>query len=297
MQTLGEIVVLGLSSGAIYALLAIGLVLVYQTTRVLNFAQAEAGTLAMYLSWWLHETTGAPGWLTALFGITVLIVVGLVFERVVVRPMLDGPRLSLTVATLGLMSILGFLPVAFWRFSPRFPPDLIDGTVEAAGIVISAVQLLALAGAALLAIALWVLLRKTTLGLGMLAAAEDPSTLRLMGVRLSRISAFTWTSAFALGALAGILTISAIPQFQPFTMTTWFVRGLAAALLGGLTSLPGAVVGGIAVGLLEAAIREVDALPFVSGTPAGLAEFSLMLLVLAVLVFRPRGLLGKEAAA
>ncbi|MBW3663471.1 MAG: branched-chain amino acid ABC transporter permease [Actinobacteria bacterium] len=297
MRTLGEIVVLGLSSGAIYALLAIGLVLVYQTTRVLNFAQAEAGTFAMYLSWWLHDTTGLPGWATAVFGIAALIVVGLVFERFVVRPMLDGPRLSLTVATLGLMSIMGFLPIVFWRVSPRFPPDLVDGSITVAGVVISAVQVLALAAAAMLAIALWLLLRRTTLGLGMLAAAEDPSTLRLMGVRLSRISAFTWTSAFALGALAGILTISAIPQFQPFTMTTWFVRGLAAALLGGLTSLPGAVIGGVSVGLIEAAIRQADTLPFVDRTPPGLAEFVLMLLVLAVLVLRPRGMMGKEAAA
>jgi branched-chain amino acid transport system permease protein len=296
VRTLGEIIVLGLSSGAIYALLAIGLVLVYQTTRVLNFAQAEAGTLAMYLSWWLNETTGLPGWATAVFGIAVLIVVGLIFERTVVRPMMDGPRLSLTVATLGLMSILGFLPIVFWRFSPRFPPDLIRGSFTVAGIVISAVQVVALAGAALLAVALWVLLRRTTLGLGMLAAAEDPSTLRLMGVRLSRISAFTWTSAFALGALAGILTISAIPQFQPFTMTTWFVRGLAAALLGGLTSLPGAVVGGVTVGLIEAAVRKVDTLPFIDSAPPGLAEFTLMLLVLAVLVLRPGGLAGKEVS-
>ncbi|HEX9712020.1 MAG TPA: branched-chain amino acid ABC transporter permease [Actinomycetota bacterium] len=286
MQTL----VVGISVGAIYGLLALGIVLVYKTTRVLNFAQGELGTFAVYIAWALITKSDWPwaaGALAAIFAVTAI---GLAFERFVIRPNVDAPRLTLVIATVGLGLALYGLEVGIWGLSPQLLAPPVTGCgLDLANVCVPPVRLFAMGTTLALGLGLLLLLKRTTFGLGVLAAAHDPTTVRLMGVRLSHISMFAWGSAAALAALSGLILLPAIGTFTPFALTLFFLRGLAAALLGGLTSLTGAFIGGIAIGVLEAGLQ--NAFP----TASGIVEAGLFGVVLAVLLLRPRGILGSTA--
>lgn len=283
-------IAIGVATGAIYGLVAVGLVLVYKASRVLNFAQAEFGTLALYLVW---QMTNQWGWSWALAGplaIAAMAVLGGAFERVVVRPMGDASRISVSVATTGLLFLLFAIELKVWGTSPRLLGPPLRGTgLTVGGFVLTPMHLLAIGLLGVLAAALGVVVARTRLGLGLLAVAEDAQTARLMGVPYNRISSLTWAAAGALGATAGLLIGPLLGAFGPLSLSTGFiVRGITAALLGGLTSLPGAFVGGIAIGVLDAALKaEVPV--------RGIETFGMLGVVLLVLLFRPRGLFGRAA--
>jgi len=152
-------------------------------------------------------------------------------------------------------------------------------------------SILSLVAVVAIAFGLAAFLRRTDFGLGVLAASQDPTMVRLVGVRLSRVSAFTWALAGGLGAVAALLIEPTIGVFAPGFMTQFFIRGLAAALLGGLTSLPGAFVGGLGVGLVEAFVGRA----FVQSGVPGVRTMTVFALLVIVLLVRPAGLLGKTA--
>lgn len=283
-------IVLGVATGAIYGLVAVGIVLVYKASRVLNFAQAEFGTFALYLTWFLADRREVMPWgAAALVAVAAMTMLGVVFERFIVRPMGDAPKLSLSVATIGVLFLLFGIEILVWSTSPQLVSQPIGGTgIEVFGFFLSPMHLLALAILAVLGVGLGLTVSRTRFGLGLLAVAEDPETARLMGVPYHRVSAFTWGAAGALGAIAGLLIGPLQGVFGPLSVTTSaFVRGLAAALLGGLTSLPGAFVGGIAVGVIEAQLVTNF------GSVLGIGSFGVLVVILLVLLLRPRGLFGR----
>ncbi|MFA5890711.1 MAG: branched-chain amino acid ABC transporter permease [Actinomycetota bacterium] len=282
--------VIGVSVGAIYGMLALGITLVYKTTRVLNFGLAEMGTFATYLTWQAVVRWHWPWVAGAPLAVLIVTLIGLAFERFVVRPNIDASRVSLLIATVGLSFLLFGLELGFWGPSPQLLPSPFRGSgPEILGVFVQPLRLFALGTTAVVGIGLMLLLKRTTFGLGVLAAAHDPITIRLMGVRLSRISMFAWGTSAALAAVTGIVLSPAVGTFFPFSLTFFFPRALAAALLGGLTSLPGAFVGGVAIGVLEASLQQ--AFPSTSG----IVEAGLFAVVLSVLLLRPQGLLGKAA--
>ena len=283
---LGQILVNGLVVGAIYGLLALGIVLVYKGSRVLNFAQPEMGTFALYITWTLHGND-VSWWLSALVAIGAVALLSLLFERLVVARMTGSPRVAVSVATVGMMLFLIAIEAKIWGSSPKFLPGPIAGQgPEILGVFVSPTQQIALVVAAAIGLGLTAFLRRTDFGLGVLAAAQDPQAVRLMGIRLSRVSAFTWTTAGVLGAVAGLLIEPTIGAFQFGFTTGLFVPALAAALLGGLTSLTGAFLGGLAVGIVDQAV------PFgLSGVGMpGLETVVIFALILGLLLFRPQGL-------
>ena len=287
---MAEAIVTGLANGGIYGLLALGIVLAYKGSRVLNFAQGEIGNFALYIAWVIIEEAGQPWIVGAAAAILAAGVLGGVFERFVVRPMIDAPRLAVTVASIALLLFITGLELKIWGTSPR----LLDGPIagrglKVAGFFVSPTHMLGLGALLAIGLGLAVFLRRTDFGLGVLAASQDPVATRLMGVPLARVSAFTWIAAGALGALAALLIEPSIGAFAPGVMTTLFLRGLAAALLGGLTSLPGAFVGGLAIGVVESVVGEV----FVDSTFPGVQFVAFMIVILGILLFRPQGLLGK----
>ncbi|MHB8670957.1 MAG: branched-chain amino acid ABC transporter permease [Acidimicrobiales bacterium] len=286
--------VLGLVDGGIYALLAVGIVLVYRGSRVLNFAQGEIGTLGLFVAWYLTTEQGLP-WIVGAAGcVIVATAIGLVFERLIVRPMADSSRLSVAVATVGLLLLLLALGFRLFGESPRSVRGPTAGRgVVLASVVVSPTQMVALVVTLTVAIALAVLLRRTDFGLGVLAAAEDPVAIRLVGVPLSQVSAFTWGAGAAISALAVLLIEPTIGVFTPGFASELFVKGLAAALIGGLSSLPGAFVGGLVVGLVEA---EVTSASLTSSLP-GIPTLAVFALILTVLLVRPRGLFGSRTAS
>lgn len=283
--------VIGISVGAIYGLVAVGIVLVYKSSRVLNFAQAEFGTFALYLTWFLSTQRHLLSWwAAAVVGIVVAVAIGLAFESLVVRQMGDASRVTISVATAGLMFLFFGLEILLWGPSPRLVNLPVQGGINFAGTGLSWMQAISIAVLIVLGIGLGILVQRTRLGLGLLAVAEDPPTARLMGVPYNRISAFTWGMAGALGAVGGLLIGPLQGAFGPLSLTSsLFVPGLTAALLGGLTSLPGAFVGGIGVGLIETQLRSSFS------DVIGIGSYGMLAVILLVLLVRPRGLLGREA--
>lgn len=290
---MGSSIVIGLANGGIYGLLALGIVLVYRGSRVLNFAQGEMGGFSLYLAWLVVERAHQPWVVGALTAVVTMAALGFAFEHFVVRAMGDAPRLTVTVATVGLLLLLVGLELRIWGTSPEFLPSPIAGVgPRIAGFYVSPMRILALVSVAVIGVGLAVFLRYTDFGLGVMAASQDATATRLMGVPLARVSAFTWAVAGALGALAALLIEPTIGVFAPGIMSTLFIRALAAALLGGLTSLTGAFLGGLVVGVIESVVIFLFGQ---SGFP-GTQTVALVVIIAGVLLLRPQGLLGKARA-
>jgi branched-chain amino acid transport system permease protein len=284
-------IVLGLIAGSIYALIALGITLVYKASRVLNFAQAEVGTLSLYATWWVTVQHHQPWIVGALASVASATVIGLLFERMVVRRMLTASRVTFAVATIGLFSLMIAIELAFFAGTIYIvPAPLSHGGVTIAGVYVNATQWLALGVVAVVAVALAAFLRYTDFGLAVLASADDPVGAQLMGAPRGRISAFTWAMSGALSALAVLLIEPTVGVLAPGAFNGLFIGGLTAALVGGLTSLPGAFVGGLLVGIAEAEVKA----HLVLKTIPSFQVTAMLIIVLAVLLLRPQGLLGSR---
>jgi branched-chain amino acid transport system permease protein len=285
--------VIGLVQGGTYGLIALGLVLGYRGSRVLNFAQAEIGTASLFIAWIVSGAWHKPYWMGALAAIASALVIGLLFERLVVRPMANAPRLTVAVGTIGLFGFLVAMEAYLNGPTPRYLTPPLGGLgLHIAGVYVSPTQLLTFGVIAVVAIALTLFLRYTDFGLGVLAAAQDATAARLVGIPLGRVSMFTWGAAAVLSALAALLIEPTITLISPNGIgIRLFICGLAAALLGGMTSLPGAFVGGLIVGVLTAEGAYLTP----SGVPGGFTVV-LFVIVMAVLFLRPHGLFGRSAA-
>lgn len=288
MSRLVAAILAGITDGAAIGLVALGIVLVYKATRVLNFAQAEIGTLAIYLEWEMTRL-GVPVLLSVIVALGAAAVMGSGVEFVL-RPLASAPRLTVTVATLGAATFFGGVELLVFHPDPHSAPELIHGSAfTLADIDFRSGRVLAFFITAALGIGLYVFFKRTLFGLGVLAAAQDQKALRLMGLPLNIVSTFTWATGAVLTALAGMIVAPTIGSFTPFFMTLILIPSLAAALVGGLTSLPGAFIGGMVIGIAQNVskfyFQAVPGAEFV-------AVFALMILVLLV---RPNGLLGAEA--
>ncbi|HVF04544.1 MAG TPA: branched-chain amino acid ABC transporter permease [Frankiaceae bacterium] len=284
---------LGVVYGAIYGLIAVGIVLIYRGTKVVSFAQGEIGTFSLYLAWLLTTERGLPWWVGASAAILGATAIGVGFEFFVVRRMVHANRLSIAVATIGLASLLAAVELKLWGVTPRHLRAPVGGIgVKVGSVYVTPTQIISLVVLAGLGIGLALLLRGTDFGLGITAAADDPTAVRLVGVRLSHVSMFTWGAGAALASIAALLLEPTITVFAPDYAGRLFVAGMVAALVGGLSSLQGAFAGGIVVGVIEAYVRQRT---LTSDVP-GLTTVAMFALILVVLLVRPRGLLGKAAA-
>lgn len=311
-QSPNPYVIIGLVNGAAYGLIALGLVLVYKGARVFNFAQGEFGTLAAFLVYVLIEQvqgTNIPYGVAVLIAVAGVTLIGLIMERVIVRPLLNAPRITLLVATIAFtllavgVQVLLFLPEAKnlpaaisavdAQGTPR-GPEIFDYIIEPQQLLIVGVLLS-------LAVILGYFFSKTDLGLAVLATSQDAFATRVMGIGVERMSRFIWGSAAFLGAVAGVLFIPVNLALAPGVMTSnALIPAFTGAVIGGITSLPGAFVGGITVGVIqqlagwasqnyhfgEKALQEV-----IPGFPS----VALVAVLLLVLLARPQGLLGTEA--
>ncbi|HUR49488.1 MAG TPA: branched-chain amino acid ABC transporter permease [Acidimicrobiales bacterium] len=293
---MGQALVSGVVVGGIFGLLAVGIVLVYKGARVINFAQAEIGTFCLYVAYFVvdgDDGLGLPWIVGALAALVIGGLVSFAFERLVVRRMFGAERLSVAVATIGLLLLLFSLELKFFGSAPRFLAKPIDGLgPKVFGIFVSPTQLLALVAALAIGFGLTAFLQRTDFGLGVLAAAEDANAARLVGVPLARVSAFSWTVAGALSVIAAVLVEPTIGIFFPGVMTLLFVPALAAALVGGLSSIAGAFVGGLVIGVVDQVVRYL----FLGSSIAAPEIIASFLVILVVLLIRPQGLLARRAA-
>jgi len=274
----------GLVTGGVYASLALALVMIYQATHHVNFAQGEMAMFSTYLAWSLIHA-GLPYWLA--FALTVLIsfVGGVVIERVIIRPVENAPVLSVVVVFIGLLVI--FNSLAGWiytytikSFPSPFPSQPLSGFeyISPHGIGAICVTLFVL-------VLLYAFFRFTPLGLAMRAAAQSPASARLVGIRVGWMLALGWGLAAAIGAVAGMM-VAPIVYLDPNMMSGVLLYAFAAALLGGIDSPGGAVVGGFIVGVLENLVGA-----YVIGNDLKLSLA--LVLIVGVLVVKPAGLFGR----
>jgi branched-chain amino acid transport system permease protein len=248
-----QVLALGLIAAGIYALFAVGIVLVYRGTRVLNFAGGEVGTASLYVAAFLVTDHGAPWFVGALAAVLVAAVLGAAFEFLLVRRSVDSDPVVISILTVGLLLTLLAVELRAYGASPKLLGPPFSGGVDVDGVIVSATQITAIVVAAALGFGLQAALRRTDFGLGILAAADDPSAARLVGVPLARVRLALWAGSFALAAVAALLVEPTVGVITPGYASTLYLGGLVAAVIGRLSSLPGAVAGAVVLGLAEAA--------------------------------------------
>lgn len=298
----------GVFQGSAYGLLGLGLVLLYKSNRIFNFAQGEFATAGALSAFLFNTGYGVlpklPFALAILIGILTSVLIALLTERLVVRPMFERPRVVLVVGTIGVTLLLIGVEGMIYPHagSLRSISDVLglrhSFVTRVDGVPLFYQDLLKLAVLVVLAGAAFVFFRYTPTGTAILAVSQDSTAARVVGISVERISMTTWGIAGLLGGVAGVLL--AVPpsgSVTPGTFTgTTLTVAFAAAVLGGFTSLPGAFVGGLLMGLVEAfANADYSFVPGLSSLPAAQSEVAVAVMLLIVLLVRPRGLLGKEA--
>lgn len=276
----------GLTTGSIYALVALGIVLVYKATGTINFAHGDQLMIAGFLAFTLHVLLGLP-YLVALAGaVAGSFALGAVAAQVGFRAVLRTSLVNVVLATLGLAFVLkGFARLTWGGISDylSFPPLVRPEPILIGDMVLLPQQLVVTAGALAVMGLFALFFRLTTIGKAMQATADNPRAARLVGIRVERIHLL----AFAVGAAiagAGATLMAPLTLLYPDIGFMLFIKGFAAAVLGGLTSLPGALVGGLAIGVVEALAAGYIHSSFL--------EVSAFVAIMATLVLRPRGLMG-----
>jgi branched-chain amino acid transport system permease protein len=289
MDLLLHQVLAGLATGGIYASLALAIVMIYQAIDQLNFAQGEMAMFSTFIAWQLMQWD-MPYWAGLLGAIAVSFIAGVAIERVLFRPLRHAPELSHVVIFIALFAILNSLAGSIWDYNVKSFPSpfgsrsLIEGLMSSHDAGMMGVTLLMLA-------LLYLFFRHTRVGLAMRAAAANPESARLAGIRVGWMNALGWGMAAAIGAVAGTM-IAPIVFLDPNMMRGTLLYGFAGAVLGGLTSPGGAVVGGFAVGVIENLAGTF--IPYVG------RELKLtiaLLIIIAVLTVRPAGLFGRTVVS
>ncbi|MDQ1445430.1 MAG: branched-chain amino acid transport system permease protein [Acidimicrobiaceae bacterium] len=290
---LGQPIVLGIVQGAAFGLMAIGLVLIYKSSRVFNFAAGEFATLGAFAYYLSKDKVPVP--IAAVIGVVVGIVAGLLTERLVVRPLANRPKVTVLVATAATaITIIAVQFLAGATGKTFAVPALWKGTLpfRILGLYVSYQQLIVLLALALAGGALALFFSQTDLGLATLATSQEPTASRLMGIRVNRVAMLTWGLAGGLGGLAGVLLSPTLGNFTPaYGTTDLLTQSFTAAVLGGMTSVPGAFVGGLALGL----VQNLAQFNISSDTLPGAQFVAVLVVLVVVLLVRPTGILGKEA--
>ena len=250
---MGQVLVLGLISGGIYGLFALGVVMVHRGTGVLTFANGEVGTAGLFLAAVLVTDSGLPWIVGAIAAVVFAAALACLFEVLVVRRMGVSDPVAVAVATVGLALFLLASEFQIFGESPKALEAPVTTGITIFGVIVTPTQIFGLVLAVALGFGLQAVLRRTDFGLGILAAAQDRTAVRLVGVPLSRISLTIWGAGAALAAIASLLVEPTVGIFYPGYASELYVVGLAAAVIGGLNSLPGAVVGGVILGIAESA--------------------------------------------
>jgi branched-chain amino acid transport system permease protein len=289
MQLFLQQIVEGLASGAIYASLALALVLVYRATRVVNFAQGEMATFTTYLVWQLNEW-GVPFWVSFVIVAVLSFGLGALVFRLAIRPVINAPDHTIVVICIGLF--VGFEAICLWVWGSdayAFPRIFSDKAWTLGGIRFTAANLGVLAVLCVLALGLTAVFRFTRIGLAMRASAAEREKSPLVGIRVETMLMFGWGLATVFGFIAAVLIAPKL-FLSPPMMVPVVIYALAAATLGGWDSPVGAIVGGLVVGVAES--LGATFVSFIGSELKIAVPFAVMALVL---VLRPQGLFGKTA--
>lgn len=284
------LVATGLTTGALYALIALGIVVIYRATKVVNFAHGEMFMLAGFVAWTAHVTLGLPYLASLALATAFAFVLGLILYQISFRPLvqLKDPNPILLVMV-GIAFVLKGTARDIWGGKGdylTFPPLVSPVPIEIGSIMVMSQQLVVLGASFLVMIGLFVFFRFTRAGKFMQASADNPKAARLVGLRVDRIYMYTFGVGAAIAGISATL-MAPLTLLYPDMGFIFFIKGFAAAVLGGLASVPGAIVGGILIG-----VTEQLAAGYIH---TSLQEVAAFVVILFVLVFIPNGLFGGKA--
>ena len=285
----------GISLGSVYAIIALGYTMVYGIAKMLNFAHGDVIMVGGYISFCAMSYLGLPGWAALILAMIFCTVLGIVIEGLAYRPLREAPSLAVLITAIGVSYQLQNSALQIWGatpkvFSPIIPTTKADGTPTTLQLFdgqlsISYIALLTMACCILIMVALTLFTSKTKMGKAMRACSEDKGAAQLMGINVNKTISTTFAIGSGLAAVAGVLMCSSYPTLMPTTGSMPGIKAFTAAVFGGIGSIPGAFLGGILLGVIEALARA-----YISTQLSNSIVFAVLIVVLLV---RPAGLLGK----
>jgi branched-chain amino acid transport system permease protein len=287
MENFLQQVVSGLATDGIYASLALALVMIYQATDVVNYAQGQMAVFSTYLCWSMLNH-GMPYWPAFLATVVIAFVGGVLIQRIIIRPVQNAPVLTIVIVCIGLLTI--FNSLAGWIYSyviQPFPSPFPREPIRVGRIVFGQHDLGAIGVTLILLVLVWLFFRFTSLGLAMRASAHNPVSARLVGIRVGWMLALGWGLAALIGSVAGMM-VAPVIFLEPNMMAGILIYAFASATLGGFTSPGGAVLGGFLVGVIENLAGT-----YISFIGTSLKLTVALALIIVVLLVRPSGLFGR----
>lgn len=279
----------GISIGAVYAIIALGYTMVYGIAKMLNFAHGDVIMVGAYISFCVTNYLGLPVWVSILAAMAVCTLLGIIIEGLAYKPLRGTPSLAVLITAIGVSYFLQNGAQLIWSSSSKNftsivtmdPIILFDGQLVFTGEV-----LVTIAVSVLVMVALTLFTSKTKTGKAMRAVAEDRGAAQLMGINVNNTISMTFAIGSALAAVAGVLLCSTVPTLQPTTGSMPGIRAFTAAVFGGIGSIPGAMIGGILIGIIENFAKA-----YISTQFSDAIVFSVLIIILLV---KPAGLLGKQ---
>ncbi|MEI7785754.1 MAG: branched-chain amino acid ABC transporter permease, partial [Betaproteobacteria bacterium] len=284
MDLLPQLIVSGIAAGCLYALVAIGLVLIYKATDIVNFAQGESVTVGAYMGWLMVSEFQMPYLLAMVMVLIGSALVGMLVERIAYRPLIKSPPFTVILATLAIGLLITNIIRLIFQDTPRSIPGVLSTEpLEFGGVLITPERLGIMVSVVVVVALLMLFFRYSKLGKAMRATAQSQEAASLMGISVPGIFSKTWALGSALGGIAGMLIAPLVGINTELGGV--LIPGFVAAIVGGFTSIPGAIVGGLMVGVLE----NLGGV-FVSSSFKRVTSF---IILIAVLMIRPAGLFGK----
>ena len=277
----------GISLGSVYALIALGYTMVYGIAKMLNFAHGDVIMIGGYVSFCAVSYLSLPVWLAVILAAAACTALGVIVERLAYKPLRSAPSLAVLITAIGVSYFLQNAALLTWGAASKSYPALISGTLELFGgqLSISYVSLVTVAVCLIIMAALTTFISRTKLGKAMRACSEDKGAAQLMGINVNATISMTFAIGSALAAIAGVLLCSSYFTLSPTTGSMPGIKAFTAAVFGGIGSIPGAFLGGLLLGVIEALAKA-----YISMNLANSIVFAVLIVVLLV---KPAGLLGK----